>query len=42
MDEFGATLRKALDEAGPSIIDVPVDYCHNIDLAAQLHDDPFE
>jgi acetolactate synthase I/II/III large subunit len=42
MEEFGDTLRKALDEAGPSIIDVPVDYSNNIDLAAHLHDDQFE
>jgi len=42
LDEFGATLRAALTEEGPSLIDVPVDYGHNIDLAAELHDDPFE
>ncbi len=42
IDEFGAILRRALDEEGPSLIDVPVDYSRNIDLAAHLHDDPFE
>jgi acetolactate synthase I/II/III large subunit len=42
IDEFGAILRRALDEDGPSLIDVPVDYSRNIDLAAHLHDDPFE
>ncbi|OBI00991.1 acetolactate synthase AlsS [Mycobacterium scrofulaceum] len=42
LDEFTTTLRQALAEDGPSLIDVPVDYSHNTDLAAQLHDDPFE
>ncbi|OBG19317.1 acetolactate synthase AlsS [Mycobacterium sp. 852002-51057_SCH5723018] len=42
LDEFGATLRQALAEEGPSLIDVPVDYSRNTDLAAHLHDDPFE
>ncbi len=42
IDEFGAILRRALDEDGPSLVDVPVDYSRNIDLAAHLHDDPFE
>jgi acetolactate synthase-1/2/3 large subunit len=42
LDEFGATLRQALAEEGPSLIDVPVDYSHNTDLAAHLHDDQFE
>lgn len=42
LDEFGTTLRQALAEQGPSLIDVPVDYSRNTDLAAQLHDDPFE
>jgi len=42
LDEFGTTLRHALAEDGPSVIDVPVDYSHNVDLAAHLHDDPFE
>lgn len=42
LDEFSATLRRALAEHGPSIIDVPVDYSRNTDLAAHLHDDPFE
>jgi acetolactate synthase-1/2/3 large subunit len=42
LDEFSATLRQALAEDGPSLIDVPVDYSHNVDLAEELHDDPFE
>ena len=42
LDDFSATLRRALAEQGPSIIDVPVDYSRNTDLAAHLHDDPFE
>ncbi|MEE6179379.1 acetolactate synthase AlsS [Mycobacterium sp. 050134] len=42
LDEFSATLRKALAEDGPSLIDVAVDYSRNTDLAAHLHDDPFE
>jgi acetolactate synthase-1/2/3 large subunit len=42
LDEFSATLRRALAEDGPSLIDVPVDYSRNVDLAAHLHDDTFE
>jgi acetolactate synthase-1/2/3 large subunit len=42
LDEFSATLRQALAEEGPSLIDVPVDYSRNTDLAEHLHDDPFE
>jgi acetolactate synthase I/II/III large subunit len=42
LDEFSATLRQALAEEGVSLIDVPVDYSHNVDLAAHLHDDSFE
>jgi acetolactate synthase-1/2/3 large subunit len=42
LDEFSATLRQTLTEDGPSLIDVPVDYSHNVDLAAHLHDDCFE
>jgi acetolactate synthase I/II/III large subunit len=42
LDEFGATLRQALAEDGPSLIDVPVDYSRNVDLATELHDDQFE
>jgi acetolactate synthase-1/2/3 large subunit len=42
LDEFSATLRQALAEDGPSLIDVPVDYSRNLDLAAHLHDDSFE
>ena len=42
LDEFSTTLRQALTEEGPSLIDVPVDYSRNVDLAADLHDDTFE
>jgi acetolactate synthase-1/2/3 large subunit len=42
LDEFGAALRQALAEPGPSLIDVPVDYSRNTELAAHLHDDGFE
>ncbi|MHA7652442.1 acetolactate synthase AlsS [Mycobacterium sp. ML4] len=42
LDEFSSVLRQALSEPGPSLIDVPVDYSHNVDLAAHLHDDSFE
>jgi acetolactate synthase-1/2/3 large subunit len=42
LDEFGATLRQALAEDGVSLIDVPVDYSRNVDLAAHLHEDSFE
>src|SRR6185312_7241011 len=37
LDEFTTTLRMALAEDGPSLIDVPVDYSRNIDLAAHIH-----
>ncbi|MFC5001548.1 acetolactate synthase AlsS [Dactylosporangium cerinum] len=40
--EFTTALRQALDEGGPSIIDVPVDYSNNTGLAAELHADLFE
>jgi acetolactate synthase-1/2/3 large subunit len=42
LDDFSTTLDQALAEEGPSLIDVPVDYSGNTDLAAHLHDDPFE
>jgi acetolactate synthase-1/2/3 large subunit len=42
LDEFTTTLRQAMAEDGPSLIDVPVDYSHNTELAAHLHDDAFE
>jgi acetolactate synthase-1/2/3 large subunit len=42
LEEFSSVLRQALAEPGPSLIDVPVDYSHNVDLAAHLHDDTFE
>ncbi|BBY19847.1 acetolactate synthase AlsS [Mycobacterium stomatepiae] len=42
LEEFATTLRRALAEDGPSLIDVPVDYSRNTELAAHLHDDAFE
>ena len=42
LEEFSATLQQALAEDGPSLIDVPVDYSRNVDLAAHLHEDSFE
>lgn len=42
LDEFSTTLRQALAEDGPSLIDVPVDYSRNTELAAHLHNDAFE
>ena len=41
-EELAATLRHALAEPGPSIIDVPVDYSHSGDLAADIPGNPFE
>src|SRR5271165_2653033 len=38
-DEFAPILRKAMDQAGPVLIDIPVDYSHNADLGRQLHPD---
>jgi acetolactate synthase-1/2/3 large subunit len=40
-DEFVPTLKQALTEPGPSLIDVPVDYSHNTELFAQLHEGSF-
>ena len=42
LEEFEAVLKQALSEDGPSLIDVPVDYRHNTDLGAQLHEGAFE
>jgi acetolactate synthase-1/2/3 large subunit len=42
LEEFSSTLRQALTEDGVSLIDVPVDYSHNVELAAHLHEDSFE
>lgn len=41
LDEFSSVLQQAMDQPGPTIMDVPVDYRHNVDLAAHLPDDPF-
>jgi acetolactate synthase-1/2/3 large subunit len=40
-EEFVPTLKQALTEPGPSLIDVPVDYSHNTELFAQLHEGSF-
>ena len=42
LEDFEAVLKQALSEDGPSLIDVPVDYSHNTDLGAQLHEGAFE
>ena len=42
IEEFTAVLADALNQDGPTLIDVPVDYSRNIELAAHLHDDVFE
>jgi acetolactate synthase I/II/III large subunit len=38
-DEFAPTLKKAMDMAGPVLIDIPVDYSHNAELGEQMHPD---
>ena len=38
-DEFAPTLRKAMGMAGPVLIDIPVDYSHNLELGEQMHPD---
>jgi acetolactate synthase I/II/III large subunit len=40
-DDFVPTLKRALAEDGISILDVPVDFSHNVEIAAELHDDVF-
>lgn len=42
LEQFTTVLAEALDQDGPTLIDVPVDYSRNTDLAAHLHDDVFE
>jgi acetolactate synthase I/II/III large subunit len=42
LEEFAAVLKQALSEDGPSLIDVSVDYSHNTDLGAQLHEGALE
>jgi acetolactate synthase I/II/III large subunit len=42
LPEFAAVLKQSLSEDGPSLIDVPVDYSRNTDLAAHLHEGAFE
>lgn len=42
LEEFVAVLVDALAQPGPTLIDVPVDYSRNTELAAHLHDDVFE
>lgn len=36
-DDFAPTLQRALEIDGPVLIDIPVDYSHNVDLGRQLH-----
>ncbi|MDX2226870.1 MAG: acetolactate synthase AlsS [Verrucomicrobiae bacterium] len=38
-EDIGPVLKKALDTAGPVLIDVPVDYRENAALVAQMHPD---
>jgi acetolactate synthase I/II/III large subunit len=42
LPEFAAVLKQSLSEDGPSLIDVPVDYSRNTDLAAHLREGAFE
>jgi acetolactate synthase I/II/III large subunit len=42
LEEFATILKQALSEDGPSLIDVSVDYSHNTDLGAQLHEGALE
>lgn len=42
LDEFETALRESMAEDGVSIIDVTVDYSHNLDLAADLTEDAVE
>jgi acetolactate synthase-1/2/3 large subunit len=37
-DQFVPTLRKAMEIPGPVLIDIPVDYSHNIELGQAMHD----
>jgi acetolactate synthase I/II/III large subunit len=36
-EEFAPTLRKAMNTTGPVLIDIPVDYSHNLELGEQMH-----
>jgi acetolactate synthase-1/2/3 large subunit len=38
-DQIAATLRHAMEIPGPVLIDMPVDYSHNVALGSQLHPD---
>ncbi len=42
MTEFEDAFARSLTEPGVTIIDVPVDYSHNTELFAELHDDVVE
>jgi acetolactate synthase-1/2/3 large subunit len=42
IDEFERALKQSLSEPGVTIIDVPVDYTHNTELFAQLHEGVLE
>jgi acetolactate synthase-1/2/3 large subunit len=37
-DQFVPTLRKAMEIPGPVLIDIPVEYSHNIELGQAMHD----
>lgn len=37
-DEFVPTLRRAMEIPGPVLIDIPVDYSHNVALGQAMHD----
>jgi acetolactate synthase-1/2/3 large subunit len=37
-DDFVPTLRRAMEIPGPVLIDIPVDYSHNIALGQAMHD----
>jgi acetolactate synthase-1/2/3 large subunit len=38
-DEIGPTLKRAMATDGPVLIDIPVDYSHNIELGGAMHAD---
>ncbi len=37
-DQFVPILRRAMETPGPVLIDIPVDYSHNIELGQAMHD----
>ena len=38
-DQIAPTLKAAMDMDGPVLIDIPVDYSHNIELGGAMHAD---